>query len=124
MSGDSKAAFTRATHQADMKLLGQVLEPEVLAHRVPRLGDLVGARALHRERIAEISALGKFHRSTGYTAGRTMQYIAQIDQSVWNIVLTIFSDELYPDGKLSKTFFYALLAGPLKNYDMRGKIIL
>jgi len=123
-----------------MDLLGEVLSPEVLHARVPRLGEVAEARAAHRARVETISKLGGLG-NTGFNKSRTMQYVANIDQSVWSAVLDVFaridpiSGEPMDDGLLYKTddrgnivinrdFFYALLAGPLKDHDMRGKITL
>jgi len=123
-----------------MDLLGEVLSPEVLHARVPRLAETAEARQQHRNRLETISKLGAFGR-TGFTNDRNMQYVATIDQAVWSAVLDVFaridpdSGEPMDDGLLYKTdargnvvinkdFFYALLSGPLKDYDMRGKVTL
>jgi len=121
-----------------MNLLSEVLDPNVLHQRVPRLEEVAEARIAHKNKFNTIQKLGQLG-TTGFNEDRSLQYIAQIDQAVWSAVVSVFSrydpetGKLMDDGllyktdpvdghvKLNRDFFFALLSGPLKNYDMRGK---
>lgn len=135
-----KAARYRRENAVGMGILTDVLAPEVLHKAVPRLAEVEEARVEYRNKMNEIQQWGAVTRSSGWVPGKNMQYVAQIDQSVWSAVLEVFAryDEkgnLMDDGLLyitnqkgqvvlNKDFFYALLDGPLKRWDMRGKIKL
>jgi hypothetical protein len=148
MSGEIKINKIKRANAVGMQLLTEVLKPEVLHSHVPRLGDVAEARVEHRNRMNTIQALGSHSRATGFDPTTHYQYVAQIDQAVWSAVLDVFARyesvnaddpnapaRLIDDGLLyvtdlrgnvvlNRPFFYALLAGPLKDYDMRGKIKL
>lgn len=118
--------------KTQMNLLESVVDPDTLHSRVPRLEEVARARVEHKNRMDTVRELGKFN-------GKYMHYVAQIDQSVWSAILEVFArydpitGELMDDGLLykfneekgclvlNKDFFFALLSGPLKQYDMRGK---
>ena len=95
------------------------------------MGEVAEARAQHKARMDTIRELGQWK-------AKNLNYVAQIDQSVWSAVLSVFarhdpeSGELIDDGllyktdengtlKLNKDFFFALLDGPLKDCDFRFK---
>jgi hypothetical protein len=127
----------KAQNKQQMDLLEDVLAPgSDLYKRVPRLEEIAEARVAHKNKFNTIQKLSQFG-ATGFNEERSLQYVAQIDQAIWSAVLAVFAqyDEqgnLVDDGLLYKKdhrgniiinrdFFYALLEGPLKNYDMRGK---
>lgn len=143
MNGEVKISRIKAQNKAAMDTLASALAPEVLSERVPRLGEVAEARRLHRSRMNEIQQWGKLSRASGFLPGGTMQYVAQIDQAVWSVILDMFAryDEhgnFMDDGllfksdekgqlKLNRPFFYALVDYLQSNgyeCDMRGKIKL
>src|SRR5258705_12505252 len=134
-AGDVKIAKIKRENKVYFDLLGEVVEPETLHSRVPRLGEVQEARLEHQNRVKTIRELGKL-------ANEHMSYVAQIDISIWSIILAIFAKtdpetgELMDDGllykwnpdkgcvELNRTFFYALIdmleqSGYI--CDMRGK---
>jgi hypothetical protein len=139
-SGELRVNRIKSRNRAGMAMLDDILSPEVLHARVPRLASVAEARQEFKNRSQELSTLGKFVRADGFDPTRTFQHVMQIDQSVWSAVLEVFArytddGELMDDGLLyvtndrgqiglNKPFFYALLSGPLQAYDMRGKIKL
>ena len=134
----------KAKVKPEMSVLAAVLAPEILHSAVPRLGEVQEARVLKRNMMNELQQWGKHTRTSGWVPDRSMQYVAQIDQSVWSAILEVFgkydpdTGVLIDDGllyvvtekgelKLNKPFFYALLemlesAG--YTCDMRGKVKL
>lgn len=79
--------------------------------------------------------------SKGFSPDRQFQLVAaNVDPAVWRVILDVFAridpetGEPMDDGllyktdpdtgniKLNKDFFYALLSGPLKRWDMRGRL--
>jgi hypothetical protein len=139
-SGELRVNRIKSRNRAGMAMLDDILSPEVLHARVPRLATVAEARHELKNRNQELSTLGKFVRADGFDPTRNFQHVMQIDQSVWAAVLEVFArytekGELMDDGLLyvaneqgnivlNKPFFYALLSGPLSAYDMRGKIKL
>jgi hypothetical protein len=122
---DSRTSHLRAQHRVGMEVLDDVLRPEVLHEAVPRLSEVAEARVAHKNLMNTVQKLGAYTRATGYDSTRSLQYVAQIDQSVWSAVLEVFGDDLFPHGQpMNRLLFYALLDGPLQAYDMRGKIVL
>lgn len=140
-SGELRVNRIKSRNRAGMTMLDDILSPEVLHARVPRLASVAEARQEFKNRQQEITTLGKFVRADGFDPTRSFQHVMQIDQAVWSAILEVFarydadSGELMDDGLLyvtnergqiglNKPFFYALLSGPLSVYDMRGKIKL
>lgn len=147
MSGDITINRIKRENAVLMSTLGEVLKPEVLHAHVPRLATVAEARVEYRNKMNTLQALGAHSRGTGFDPTRQFQYVAQIDQAVWSVILDTFARYAHPNGDttkqavlvddgllyvtdrrgnviLNRPFFYALLAGPLKGYDMRGKIKL
>jgi hypothetical protein len=148
MGGDIKINKIKRENATHMQLLGEVLKPEVLHSHVPRLATVAEARVEYRNKMNTVQALGAQTGATGFDPSRKFQYVAQIDQAVWSAILEVFAryevenaddpnspSRLMDDGLLyvtdlrgnvvlNRPFFYALLAGPLKDYDMRGKVKL
>lgn len=135
-AGELKINRIKSKNKEHFKILSEVMEPERLHARVPRLGEVAEARRLHKQRLDEIRELAK-HQN------KHMDYVAQMDQSVWSAILSIFArtdpetGELIDDGLLYKfspergtvllnrDFFYALvemLEASGYNCDMRGRI--
>lgn len=104
---------------ADKNLLQSVVTPEVLSPLVPRIGETADGIANMKSMQQEITALGRFTKSAGFTPGRDMQRVAWIPSSVRAAILLI-----EPDAFTNKKKFYELLAGPLKAYDLRGQVTL
>lgn len=140
MKGDITINRIKRENAVHMQIVSEVIKPEVLHAHVPRLADVAQARAEYRNKMNTLQALGAHSRATGFDPTRQFQYVAQIDQSIWSMILEVFAKyneqgELMHDGLLyvtdmrnnvviNRPFFYALLAGPLREYDMRGKIKL
>jgi hypothetical protein len=148
MSGEIKINKIKRENATHMQLLGEVLEPEILHARVPRLATVAEARVEYKNKMNTIQALGAQTGATGFDPSRRFQWVAQVDQAIWSAVLSVFAryeienvddpnspSRLVDDGLLyvtdhrgnvviNRSFFYALLAGPLKGYDMRGKVKL
>lgn len=132
MNAEKKKVTLRTFNKTHLDVLTETLDPDTLHNRVSRLEGIAEARVAHKNIVDTMRGLGKFNNVD-------MHYIAQIDQSVWSAVLQVFArhdpetGELIDDGLLykndpekgclvlNKDFFFALLDGPLKNYDMRGK---
>lgn len=135
-AGELKINRIKSKNKEYFKVLADVVEPERLHIRVPRLGEVAEARRLHKQRIDEIRELAKHQNSH-------MDYVAQVDQSVWSAILSVFArtdpdtGELIDDGLLYKfdpnrqavllnrDFFYALiemLEASGYQCDMRGRI--
>lgn len=104
---------------ADKNLLQSVVTPEVLSPLVPRIGDIADGVAQMRALQQEITTLGQFTKSAGFSPGREMQRVAWIPSSVRAALL-----EVDPEALTNKKKFYELLAGPLKAYDLRGQVTL
>ena len=104
---------------ADKNLLNQVVTPEVLAPLVPRIGETAEGIAQMRAMQQEITTLGQFTKSAGFSPGRDMQRVAFIPSSVRAAIL-----EVIPDAFSERKKFYELLEGPLERYDLRGKVTL
>jgi hypothetical protein len=104
---------------ADKKLISEIATPEILTPLVPRIGTIAEGIREMREHAQEITTLGKFVKATGFTPGREFQLVASIPYSVKAAIIAVI-----PDAFENKKTFYELLAGPLKDYDRRGKIVL
>ena len=125
----------KSQNKAHLNLLSEVVAPDTLFSRVPRLEEVAKARVEHKNKFNTIRELGQ-------VTTERMHYVAQIDQSVWSAILEVFakyhpvSGELMDDGLLykfdqekgclvlNKDFFYTILevleqAGD--QCDMRGK---
>lgn len=98
-----------------------------------------------QEMLATAQALTQAASKGGFDPTRHFQLVANnVDPSVWRVILDTFArydpetGEPMDDGllyttqpddgtgelkvKLNKDFFYALLSGPLKDYDARPKV--
>jgi len=131
-----------------LDVLGSALNPEILHARVPRLAEAAEGRQEYKNLLETVSKLGAHCRANGFDPTRTFQHVAQIDQSVWAVILEVFAKydyetgELMDDGllyrtevkpngesvlRLNRDFFYTLI-GHLEasGYpcDMRSKIKL
>lgn len=134
--GELKINRIKSANKEYFKILSEVVEPNRLHDRVPRLGEVAEARRLHKSRIDQIRELSKHQ-------GSRMDYVAQIDQSIWSAILSVFArydpetNEFIDDGLLykynpergcvvlNKDFFFALveiLESAGYNCDMRGKV--
>jgi hypothetical protein len=75
----------RRDNTAELKVLASILQPEVLAERVPRLMDVQEARVQQRNIERQMAAFRDFEK------GAKFQHVAQIDQSVWGAILEVFA---------------------------------
>jgi hypothetical protein len=141
MNGDIKIQRIQRKNREGMELLGSVLKPEVLHTAVPRLASVAEARVEYRNKMKTIQTLAPDRPgSQGYDPSRKFLYVAQIDQSVWAAILSVFgkTDDkgqpiedglLYKENsrgaiELNKDFFFALidfLQAQGYNCDMRMK---
>jgi hypothetical protein len=99
-----------------MRVLEDVVKLDVLKPRIERFNTIEEGLEEKRTLQAEVTQLGRFTQANGFTPGRDFQRICSIPSSVWSAVL-----EIFPDAGTNKPLFYALLAGPLREYDLRRK---
>ena len=104
---------------ADKNLLNQVVTPEVLVPLSPKMSEYMEGLEQYRSIHDEMTTLGSIVRRNGFTPGRDFQLVARIPSPVRAAVLQVM-----PDAFTDKKLFYALLEGPLKAYDVRGKVVL
>jgi hypothetical protein len=104
---------------AERKLLTETLTTDNLEKAAPRLATFHEGIDDWRNMQNEISAMGAFCRRTGFTPDKSMQRLATIPTSVKKAI-----QEVVPDAFENKEKFYALLAGPLKQYDTRSRIVI
>ncbi len=140
-SGEIKVNRIKGAHQAELGLLGSVVQQAQEA--LPKLRRTAENRVERRNMLEVQSTLGRFVRANGFDPTRTFQHVANFDNEVWLLILEMFAKydpetgELMDDGllykydpqsgniRLNKPFFFALL-----EYfesmgipcDMRGKI--
>lgn len=106
-----------ATHRisfADKNLIEQVAPVSIISKRVPRIAQIADAVADVRAMSHDVTVKGKFTRAAGFTP--IGQRVAYIPSSIVAAILTVF-----PDAMTDRKIFYALLAGPLKDYDLRPR---
>lgn len=134
-NGDIKINMIKSQNKTYFDVLKSVVEPKSLYGAAPRLQGVAEARQEHKNIMETMRQLGQV--DTDF-----MHYVAQIDVSVWSIILEIFArqdpktKEFMDDGLLyvtdpdkgcvvlNKVFFYALISIlEDANYvcDMRGK---
>lgn len=104
---------------ADKNLVNQIAPLEVVKQYVPRFATYEEGMAEYRSLLSEVSQLGRITRRAGFSKDMNLQHIARIPVSVKAAVEVIIEDA-FTDKKKA----YELLAGPLKDYDVRGKIVL
>lgn len=104
---------------ADQNLLNAVVTPEVLVPLSAKMSDYMDGLADWKSNVRQIDQLSRLGNRFGFTPGRDLQHVARIPSPVRAAVLQVM-----PDAFTDKKQFYALLDGPLKAYDVRGKIIL
>ncbi len=143
MSGEIKINRIKGRHQAELGLLGEVVQTAQAA--VPKLRQTAENRAEARNMADSLSALGVYTRANGFNPTRTFQHVANFDTEIWTLILDMFakydpeSGELMDDGllykydeaagclRLNKDFFFALVSyfeSMGVPCDMRGKIKL
>lgn len=99
-----------------MRVLGEVASLETLKPRIKRFETVAEGLAETRVMQQEITKVGKYVHAHGFSPGRDFQRVATIPSSVWSAVVSVF-----PTAGSDKKLFYALLAGPLRDYDTRRK---
>lgn len=122
-------------------VLESALDSDDLLLRSPDMRQKMAAVKERSEMMQSFDQLTKFTRAQGFDPSRNFQLVAgSVEPAVWRVILDTFArvdpetGEYMDDGllyttdpvsgkiSLNKDFFYALLAGPLKRWDMRGKI--
>lgn len=103
----------------EFKLLNEVTPIKALVPRIERFETMKEHFDDVRTMQKEITQLAKYSDATGFTRDRHMQRVARIPSSVWSAVL-----EVFPNAGENKELYYALLAGPLSDYDLRSKVSL
>jgi hypothetical protein len=99
-----------------MRVLEEVVSIDALKPRIERFNTIEEGLAERREYQNEITKLGRFVQTSGFSPGRDFMRVASIPSSVWSAVL-----EVFPDAGTNKELFYALLSGPLRDYDLRAR---
>lgn len=107
---------TKLNAKAGMRVLDDVVRIETLKPRIERFETVEEGLTEARSMLKEITKLGQYTQAHGFTPDRDMQRVASIPSSVWSAVL-----EVFPEAGTDKNLFYALLAGPLQDYDLRGR---
>jgi len=100
----------------EYKILNEVTRLDTLKPRIERFDSVEEHLMEARNMQHEITQLGRFVEARGFTRDRHFQRVARIPSSVWSAVL-----ECFPDAGADKQVFYALLEGPLRDYDLRRK---
>jgi len=133
-NGDIKMSWIKSQNKAHLSVLADVVNPDVLGSRVPRLAAVQEARQERQNILKTMRELGKFKDNN-------LRFVAEIDVSVWQAILDIFArtdpdtGELIDDGLLykfdpdkgcivmNKDFFFTLinfLEESGYSCDMRG----
>lgn len=142
MSGDVKINRVKRENAHLFGVLESALGGQELEMRSKDMRQKMAAVRQRQEMIQSMDALTKFTKAGNFDPTRSFQLVANnVDPAIWRVILDTFaridpvSGEPMDDGLLyitndkgevvlNKTFFYALLSGPLKNWDARGKIIV
>lgn len=142
MSGDIQINRVKRENAHLFNVLDEALNDGQLELRSKDMRRKMAAVRERQEIVQSMDALTKYTRAGGFDPTRQFQLVANnVDPAVWRVILDTFaridpvSGEPMDDGllfkadeqgniKLNKTFFYALLSGPLKKWDARGKIIV
>jgi len=111
------------------QMMTEIFEPEVLRREVPGIADVLDGAALMRSMHEEIGVLGRYKKAAGFTNDRSFQLTSKI-----NTAVQVMVEEFHEAGCSCrkgvwgatghKAWYYYWLAGPGKDYDVRGKIIL
>ena len=99
---------------ADRNLLEQVVTPEVLVPHSAKMSDYMEGLRSWKALTSEARQLGVMQDRYG-----AVHHVALIPSPVRAAILQVM-----PDAFTDKKMFYGLLDGPLRSYDVRGKIIL
>lgn len=141
MNAGIKINRIKAADKTHMNTLEEVLGDGVALHKAAPNVALDESILLEQGAMEKTAAgMGKYVKAGGFDPTRKFQHVAHIpNTAVWNVVQKMFAQHdaygnLVDDGKLYKTdprtgqpvlnkpFFYALLDGPLRRYDLRGKL--
>lgn len=123
-------------------VLESALASDDLEIRSPDIREKMKGVRQRQEMIHSMDKLTKYTRAGGFDPTRQFQLVANnVDPAVWKVILDTFArvneaGEYIDDGllfvtdpktgriTLNKDFFYSLLAGPLKKWDARAKIVV
>lgn len=103
---------------ADKKLLEEVLDPEVLAAKVPYIKDALEGIAEMSQMMAETTFRGKHTGIVGLTKMGNMQRVAHIPSHIATALLAVD-----PMILTDKKKFYAWLNGPGKAFAYKRKVV-
>lgn len=143
MSADIKINRIKRSNAHLFSVLEGALATDDLELRSPDMRKKMEAVRERQAMIHSMDQLTKYTRGTNFDPTRQFQLVANnVDPAVWRAILDVFAridpitGKPMDDGllyitdpesgqvKLNKDFFYALLAGPLKKYDTRGKVVI
>jgi hypothetical protein len=141
MSGDGKINRIKRENAVYMGILEETLGTGEALHRAaPNVAHEEAILPIQSEMMKVGTKLAQYTKAGGFDPSRKFQHVAHIpNHAVWEVVLKTFArydaqGNLVDDGllyktdprtgdlKLNRDFFYALLSGPLRRYDFRGKV--
>lgn len=124
-------------------VLESALASDDLEMRSPDMRKKMKSVRERQDMIQSMDKLSQYTRAGNFDPTRKFQLVANnVDPAVWRVILDTFAridpitGEPMDDGllyktdpadgnvKMNKDFFYALLSGPLKKWDSRGKIVV
>ena len=111
MSGEIVMKRMKRESAAELKILGSIVQPEVLHRAVPRLADVQEARVERKNINRQMQLFSQFSK------GGSLQHVAQIDQSVWSAILQIFAKTDPETGAFEDD-------GLLYKEDFRGNVVI
>jgi len=111
MSGDIQMKRLRRESEAELKVLSQIVTPEVLHRAVPRLAEVREARVERQNMLRSMNAFKDFAPGTHF------HYVAQIDQAVWSVILELFA-------KFDPETGLPMHDGLLYKEDARGNVVI
>ena len=103
---------------ADKKLLEEVIDPNVLAEKVPYIKETLEGIEEYSNMLADISHRGKMSGIAGMNRDMNIQKVAHIPSHVATALL-----EVDPDILTNKRKFYAWLNGPGKAFKYSRKVV-
>lgn len=138
--GDLKINRIKRDNNHLFSVLDQAFNDAQLELRNPDMHAKMNAMRERKEYVTTMDHFQRAFAAHGQEAVGSFKFVAgNVDPAVWKCILDVFAryDEegnQMDDGLLFKTdirtgdlrlnrdFFYALLSGPLAQWDMRGKI--
>lgn len=103
---------------ADKKILEEVIDPEVLADKVPYIKSALEGIEEYSNMLQDISTRGRHTGIAGLSPGLNLQKVAHIPSHVATALLAVD-----PDILTNKKKFYAWLNGPGKAFAYKRKVV-